>query len=198
MAQTGTRIDDAGTIKSKLVPGPIPPGEETGDQTSLAREICLRLLTVAPRPRAGLFQALQRKGIPAEVADQVLDRLTDVGLIDDAAYAQAFVRAKHRDRALGRSALQMELRRLGVADELAGPAVDSVDRDAEYRRATELIEKRVDSAMAHGVVAGRRRLLALLSRRGYSPGVARSVVNEVVAAYTDLEDLDGADGEDPI
>jgi len=159
------------------------------DQTAAAKAICLRLLAVAPRPRAGLAQALRRKEIPDNIAETVLDRLTEVGLIDDVAYANSFVRTRHRDRALGRTALRTELRKLGVAEEVTAEAIDSVDVQAERTRAAELIGKRLDSAMVAGAVAGRRRLLALLDRRGYSPEVAISVVESALVAYSQ-----GADG----
>ena len=58
----------------------------------------------------------------------VLDRFVEVGLIDDRAYAEAFVAAKHRDRALGATALRTELRRKGVDDETVDAAVRRVDR----------------------------------------------------------------------
>lgn len=157
-------------------------------QAAAARAICLRLLTIAPRPRAGLAQALKRKEIPDDIAESVLDRLTQVGLIDDVAYAQIFVRIKHRDRALGRTALRTELRRLGVAEESMADAVDTVDSEAERARAAELISKRLDAAMAVGSVAARRRLLGLLSRRGYPPEMAISVVDGAIAGYTDGQD----------
>jgi regulatory protein len=152
-------------------------------QVAVARAICLRLLTVAPRPRAGLAQALKRKEIPDDVAESVLDRLAQVGLIDDVAYAHSFVRTKHRDRALGRTALRTELRRLGVDEESMADAVQTIDPEAERARAEELIAKRLDAAMAAGSVAARRRLLGLLGRRGYPPDIAISVVEGAIAGY---------------
>lgn len=167
-------------------------GDQTSDQSATARAICLRLLALAPRPRAGLLQALRRKEIPDQIAESVLDRLTEVGLINDVAYANSFVRIKHRDRALGRTALRTELRRLGVDEESTAAAVETVDVDAERSRATELITKRVDAAMAAGPVAARRRLLSLLSRRGYASEVAVPVVERALEGYSGYADGSGA------
>ncbi len=158
-------------------------GDDPSGQAAAARAICLRLLATAPKPRAGLAQALKRKDIPDDVAEAVLDRLTDVGLIDDVAYANSFVRVKHRDRALGRTALRTELRRLGIDEEVMAGAVQTIDTDAERLRARDLIDKRIDAAMAAGPVAARRRLLALLARRGYSPDVAVPVVESALESY---------------
>lgn len=163
--------------------GAEPEAGPPGDPEVVAKQICLRLLTIAPRPRAELAQTLARRDIPVEVADQVLDRLTQVGLIDDAAYAAAFVRTKQRDRALGRAALRTELRRRGVGEEPAGRALAQVDPEMERARAEALVAKRVDAAMVAGGVAARRRLLGLLARRGYPADLAIGVVEGALSAY---------------
>lgn len=151
-----------------------------------ARDIVLRQLAFAPRPRAVLAEKLRAKEIPDEVAGAVLDRYTELGLIDDRSYAASYVTAKHRDRGLGRYALQAELRRKGVAEEDLRDAVDDIDLEAETRRAHELIGKRIAAAMAAGPEAARRRLLGQLSRRGYPPSLATRVVEEAIEAFDGL------------
>ena len=179
-AGSGTDGPAASGATAGRAPG--PPSET--EQTAAAKAICLRLLAVAPRPRAGLAQAMKRKDVPDHIAEAVLDRLTEVGLIDDIAYAQSFVRVKQRDRALGRTALRSELRKLGVDEEIMSAAVDTVDAGAERARAAELVGKRLDAAMEAGPVAARRRLLGLLSRRGYSFEIAVPVVDEALEGYS--------------
>jgi regulatory protein len=166
------------------------PEDPPGDPEAVAKAICLRLLTSAARPRAGLAAALGARGIPAEVADAVLDRFVEVGLIDDEAYARAFVATKRRDRALGAAALRTELRRKGVDEEVVAGAVEGIDIEAERSRAQALIDRRVDAAMSGGATAARRRLVALLARRGYSADIAHSVVDRAVAQYAADEECD--------
>jgi regulatory protein len=79
--------------------------------------------------------------------------------------------------------LRTELRRKGVDDVTVDAAVRTLDQDAERERARALISRRVDSAMGNGVQAARRRLIGLLSRRGYAADVARQVVDEALAEY---------------
>src|ERR1700712_5736201 len=79
-----------------------------------AREICLRQLTDGPRTAAQLATVMARRGIEPEVAEAVLSRLSDVGLIDDAAFAAAWVSSRHAGRGLARRALAHELRTRGV------------------------------------------------------------------------------------
>ncbi|WP_111765022.1 regulatory protein RecX [Nakamurella deserti] len=154
--------------------------EERAEETQ-AKNICLRLLADSARPRAGLAQKLAQRGIGPATIERVLDRFTEVGLIDDQAYAEAYVRTKHQERALSRRALTSELRRKGVDDSVVAAAAEQVDPDAEEAAALRLITKRAPAALAAGPEAARRRLLALLDRRGYPAEVSIRVVETVLA-----------------
>jgi regulatory protein len=177
-------IGSAGSTDRRRVPPPDDgAGDDPGDPTSVAKTICLRLLTGSARTRADLGQALRRRGIPDDVAASVLDRLSEVGLIDDVAYAEAFVASRHRDRGLGRSALRAELRRKGVDPAIAADAAAGIDDTSERQRAAELVLKRLDSAMFAGPDTARRRLLGYLARRGYAPGLAIDVVDDALRGF---------------
>jgi regulatory protein len=91
-----------------------------------AREICLRLLTAAPRTRAQLVTALRNRGVPESVAEEVLGRFAETGLIDDAAFARAWVESRHYSRGLSRRALAGELRERGVGDDEVRNAIDEL------------------------------------------------------------------------
>jgi regulatory protein len=164
---------------------PAPAGlsglsEEERAEEVQAKNICLRLLADSARPRAGLAQKLTQRGISAPVIERVLDRFTEVGLIDDQAYAEAYVRTKHQERALSRRALTAELRRKGLDDTVVATAAEAVDPDAEETAATRLVAKRAPAALAAGPDAARRRLLALLDRRGYPADLSIRVVESVL------------------
>jgi regulatory protein len=162
----------------------VPPGDQSAGEVFRARDIVYRQLATAPRPRAVLENKLRQREISDEVAAIVLDRFEKAGLIDDRAYAELYVITKHRDRALGRHALRAELRRQGVAESDYSEAVAGIDTDAEAARAVALLAKRVGAAMAAGPDAARRRLLGLLARRGYPPGLAGRVVDQVIDEYS--------------
>lgn len=159
-----------------------------GDPVAVAKTICLRLLTARPRTGHELAEALRERGIPDGAADQVLRRFTEVGLIDDGAFAEVFVRSRHRERGLGRSALRRELERKGVERSVADRAIAAIDDDDERARARELVLRKLDSAMFAGPDAARRRLLGMLARRGYGPSIAIPVINEALRGY--LEPLE--------
>jgi regulatory protein len=103
--------------------------DRESEPESVARAIALRMLSGAPRSRAELAAAMARKDVPTEVAETVLDRFTEVGLIDDAEYAQMVVRTRHGERGLARRAIGVELRRRGVDDEVAAEALADIHDD---------------------------------------------------------------------
>jgi regulatory protein len=70
-------------------------GTEPIDPAEKAREICLRLLAIRPRTRTELASALKQRGIDADVADEVLTRYGEVGMVDDRAFASAWVTSRH-------------------------------------------------------------------------------------------------------
>lgn len=165
------------------------PEDPLGDPESVARAICLRLLDRRARSRAELADALRRRGVPDHAAQTVLDRLTEVGLIDDAAFADALVEARHRERGLASRALVRDLQRRGIDAELARSAVASVDRDAERARASALVRARLSSMGGVAEPARSRRLIALLGRKGYDGSLAYEVV---ARATRELDEATGA------
>ncbi|GGQ83383.1 regulatory protein RecX [Kitasatospora griseola] len=155
---------------------------EQGDPADRARDICLRLLTGAAKSRKQLADALRRKEIPDEVAEQVLSRLEEVGLIDDAAFAEAWVESRHAVRGLSRRALAQELRTKGVTGETAERALLQVDADDETDAARALVERKLRSTAGLDRDVRMRRLVGVLARRGYSEGLAFRVVREALDA----------------
>ncbi|MGH4011811.1 MAG: regulatory protein RecX [Pseudonocardiaceae bacterium] len=143
-----------------------------------AQGICLRLLTARPRSRAELANALRRRGIPEEVGEPVLDRLGEVGLVNDAVFAESAVHSGHQHRGLGRWALSTELRRRGVPDDIAREAVAAVEPEQEEQRARELVRRKLRTSTTRDASLLARRLAGMLARKGYSEGLALRVVGD--------------------
>ncbi len=160
---------------------------EAGDPTAAARAICLRLLTARSRSRAELATALRRRGISDGAAGAALDRLEDVGLVDDAALAEVAVHSGHTYRGLGRRALGAELRRRGVPDEIARDAVAAVQPQDEERQARELVQHKLRSSTGSDEATVVRRIVGMLARKGYPEGLAFRVVREEVRAATGVD-----------
>jgi regulatory protein len=160
------------------------------DPEARARQICLRLLTIEPRTRAQLAEALHRRGIPGPVADSVLERFTDAGLIDDGAFARAWVESRHYSRGLAGRALTAELRQRGVDDEEIREAVAELGPDADVTAARELVTRKLAVTRGQPAQVRMRRLAGMLARKGYPPGLAFRVIREAMEAEGTDADLE--------
>lgn len=155
-----------------------PPDTPDADPESVARKILLDQLTGRARSRHELALKLQSKNVPPEIAHQLLDRFTEVGLIDDLAFARLWVTQRQQTRGLTRRVLAMELRRKGVDDEVIAQAVEAVDPSDEEVSARELVRKKLPSLARVDETTATRRLIGQLARKGHSPGLAARIVRE--------------------
>jgi regulatory protein len=151
------------------------------DPESVARTIALNMLERRPRTRAELARGMASRGVPEDAAAAVLDRFTEVGLVNDEAFAQAWVDSRHAGKGLGRRALSAELRRRGVDDEVARDALAAVTPEDEEATARALVERKLRSLASVPHDARLRRLVGMLARKGFDPGVALRVVRDVLA-----------------
>ncbi|HEY5984900.1 MAG TPA: regulatory protein RecX, partial [Streptosporangiaceae bacterium] len=160
----------------------LPAGDAGGSPAAeeAARLICLRLLARRPRTRAELARALRRRRVPDDVAESVLGRFTEVGLIDDAAFAKAWVESRHHGRGLARRALAAELKQRAVAAEEIRKAIDTLRPEEEIATARRLVSRRVPATRGQPLPVSARHLLGLLARKGYSARVAYRVVREAL------------------
>jgi regulatory protein len=150
------------------------------DPEAVARALCLRALTGAPKSRQQLADLLAKRNVPEFAAEAVLDRFGEVGLIDDAAFARAWVSSRQAGRGLARRALTAELRAKGIDPEVAAEAVDVVDDDDERATARVLVERRLRGMSRLDRTTASRRLVGMLARKGYSGGLAGAVVREAL------------------
>nr|WSW66425.1 recombination regulator RecX [Streptomyces sp. NBC_00995] len=164
---------------------------EPRDPVEQARNICLRLLTGTPRTRKQLADALRKREIPDEAAEEVLSRFEDVGLIDDAAFAGAWVESRHHGRGLARRALVRELRTKGVDSAVIDEAVGQLDSEQEEETARELVARKLRSTRGLERDKRLRRLAGMLARKGYGEGMALRVVRR--ALEEEGEDAEGLD-----
>ncbi|MER6473324.1 recombination regulator RecX [Streptomyces collinus] len=155
-------------------------GESSGDPAERARAICLRLLTGTPRTRKQLADALRKREIPEDVAEEVLSRFEEVGLIDDGAFADAWVESRHHGRGLARRALARELRTKGVDSALIDEAVGQLDSEQEEATARELVARKLRSTRGLDRDKRLRRLAGMLARKGYSEGLALRIVRQAL------------------
>jgi regulatory protein len=128
---------------------------------------------------------LAKRGYPDEVTERVLDRLAQVGLIDDAGFAEQWVRSRRLNAGKGKRALAAELRNKGVDNDVITTALADIDAGAERERAEQLVRAKLrrEELSDDNDPKVARRLVGMLARRGYH----QSMAFDVVRTEMDLE-----------
>jgi len=173
-------------------PGSSADDVPEADPHDVARTICLQQLTASPKTRGQLATVLRRRGIADDVAVTVLDRLVEVQLVDDSAFAENYVRTRHASSGKAGRALAAELRQRGVDDATVSEALGSIDPDAELATARALIARKLPATRRLDVETRTRRMVGMLARKGYSGGTAMRVVREALAAERELDLLESS------
>lgn len=163
-------------------PRPDVASDADADPYAVARTIVLDQLVTRARSRSELRTTLARRGVEEEVAETVLDRMEEVRLVDDEAFAGEWVRSRHRSRGLAGRALSQELRHKGIDDDLARAALEEIDPASERMAAEALVRKKIRTTRGLERQVRVRRLMGMLARKGYGSGVALSVINDALAA----------------
>ncbi|HEX8392733.1 MAG TPA: regulatory protein RecX [Longimicrobium sp.] len=155
---------------------------ERKDRGWQARDAALHLLAVRPRSAAELTRRLRMKGYEPELAAEVVERMRELGMIDDAAFAGMLVRDRVRLRPQGTRRLQNELRAKGVDAEIARDAI----RETMEGEGTDDLELALRAAQKWKPRAGeepdraRRRLHGYLARRGFGGDAIREAMDQVL------------------
>ena len=160
-----------------------PPSISEPSREELARALCLRLLTAQARTRAELAGQLAKRGYPDDLSARVLDRLTDVGLLDDADFAEQWVHSRRANAGKGKRALAAELHTKGVDNDVITSVLGGINPAAERGRAEQLVRSRLrrEKLGDDADVRVSRRLVAMLARRGFDQTMAYDVVSAELA-----------------
>ncbi|MCU1515371.1 MAG: RecX family transcriptional regulator [Pseudarthrobacter sp.] len=185
---SGRRRRSSGGRSSFGPEGPDPESSVAADAepdpASVARAIVLRQLTSSAKSRLQLSRKLAERNIPEDVAEAVLDRFEEVRLIDDAEFADMWVRSRSQSRKLAKGALRRELADKGIDAETAAAALEQVSDTDEEAAARQLVERKLRPGTDLSDRAERdkttRRLASMLARKGYQPSQAFRIVGEVI------------------
>ena len=174
----------SGSLGRQLAP-PVTDDDGDADPETVARTIVLRKLAAQARTRHELARALASRDVPEEVAEQVLDRMESVGLVDDAAFARDWVESRQQRRHLSKSALRRELQTKGVDRDRIDRAVADVESDDELAAAETLAAKKLRTMGGLAREVQYRRLAGVLARRGFGSGVTSTVLSRVLDPHQD-------------
>jgi regulatory protein len=176
---------------------PLRTRVEDEAQALRVHDRALDLLAFRARAARELRLALIRKGEPAPYVDRAIARLASLGLVDDAAFARQFTRARIAGPGFSRRRLQSELARRGVARDVADAAIaesiaeDGIDMDDTLER---IARRKLRTMRSLSAPARRRRLYAFLARRGHDADAIRRVL-ERIGPDVSGEELDAASGD---
>jgi len=150
---------------------------KTQDEREVALQKALHFLGYRPRSSAEVRQNLSKRGISASLIEETLTRLQGNGLVDDDAFARAWVENRNTFHPRSRSALRMELRRKGLSDEIVQSVLDSqVDETALAFASARKYARRLAGLEWPEF---RQKLSGFLARRGFSYTTLSPVVSEV-------------------
>lgn len=152
-----------------------------------AMEIIFRKLNAHPRTRFELDRYLREKNISESTRFDALDRVTEMGYIDDREFARAWVHSRIRSRGLAPAVLQRELASKGVSPEFIEEALAGVDPEHTRTRAYELAEKKMRSLTSVSPQIAVQRIYSLLQRKGYRSAEALEIARSVVAVRVEEE-----------
>lgn len=152
--------------------------QSEADPEQVARTILLRKLEASPRTRRELEDVLRKRNIPDDVAVAVLDRFTEVGLIDDVEFASAWVGSRQRGRGLAPRALADELRRKGVDAEIVRDVLDQIGDEEIEAAGRTLVRKKLRSMSGVSRETATRRMVSMLARKGYSAQMSYRIVRD--------------------
>jgi regulatory protein len=161
---------------------------EAEDQRLGAIEAALRLLAVGPRSERDLRDRLsRRRGFRGEAVDAAVQRMQELGYLNDGAFARFWVESRQAGTPRSRRALAFELSRKGVGRDELDAALEGVsDADAAYDAA----QRRLRVLRGTDKQTFERRLGTFLSSRGFGYGVARVAIQRCWAEVNGEADDD--------
>ena len=164
---------------TSVAPDLVDGVEDSRDYVGAAQTICLNALAVRAKSRGELAAHLKRRGIPMDVASEVLDRLERSGLINDLDFARAWSTSRLASKKISKRVLAQELRKKEVSDDLIALALDEISVEDEFEAALQLGSRKARSLQNYAEDVRERRITSALARKGYNYSIISRVLREV-------------------
>jgi|HigsolmetaAR203D_1030402.scaffolds.fasta_scaffold00515_23 regulatory protein len=154
------------------------PGIKRSRETDRDKALqeAVRWLAIRSRTELEVRRRLEDRGFPADVIEDVMDKLNDLNYLNDQQFAERYVRNRLQQK-VGRIRIAMELKQRGVEGELLSAALEELEDGEEQEAAIALARSRWREG--EDPPRRRRRLFALLMRRGFSRSVALKAIRAV-------------------
>lgn len=163
------------------------------DDPAVVLEAAARFLESRSRSVAEVRRRLTGAGYRPDLVDAAILRLTELGILDDAAFARAWIESRDRAHPRGERALRQELRLKGIdralIDEVLHARGQAREADADVEAAARLLARHARSLeRVPDPRARRQRAYALLARNGFDPDVCVRAASAFIADASDPED----------
>lgn len=158
------------------------------EQIEAAKETILNILTYMPRTTHELEEKLNAKGYSNIAITQAIERMTEVGIINDQSFAEGWAQSRFNSAGKSPYAIRFELKRKGLSDEIIDKAVEPFEDEAVQKaKAMEMAEAKVasltrgDKEITSGDV---KKIASMLARKGFAPGICFEVAKTAVADFS--------------
>ena len=153
-----------------------------------ARESAIRLISYRDRSKSEMRRRLIRDEYPEDIVDEVIEQLTNSGLLDDEKFSRDWVKARTASKPMGKTRLAWELRSKGVETPLVEEALEGLDEDTEYELAYSVVAGKL-AKINKDDPALRNKLGSLLRRRGFTWGTITRVIDALCGDARPATDL---------
>jgi regulatory protein len=165
------------------------------DEIEQAYERALNFLSYRPRSEAEVRRNLRRKDVGDQVIEDVIERLTRAGLLDDGEFARYWVENRVQFKPRGARALRQELWEKGIPDAVIAEALERFDEQNAARRVAQAGARRMARLDPRDF---RRKLSAYMARRGFSYAVIKPLVEEMLESTRCESSLDIGESGDSL
>lgn len=174
------------SVGQELSPDEIESLQEEDDYEK-AKKNALSLIARRPRSISEIERHLRNKGFSELVIEQVANRLQELDLLNDSAFADYWVEQRETFRPRSKLALQQELQQKGLSRSVIDAAVDQVD---EQSSAMRIAEKQANKWAYLSEEEFKVKLGRFLQRRGFPYDVIETTINKIWDGLEREEEID--------
>lgn len=153
--------------------------DQGADPYELAHTIALNALVTRAKSKGELLAHLKKRGVEDDVANAIIYRLQEAGLINDAEFAKAWTQSRHNAKKLSKRIIAGELRSRGVDQLSIDTALNEIDEEDEYRMAFSFAMKKYSTMSRLEAEVQIRRIQSLLQRKGFGFDLIGRVIREL-------------------
>ena len=151
--------------------------------------LALNFVSIRPRSekeiREYLVKKIHRWGISESLLEDIINRLSELGYVDDLTFSQAFISSRNRFRPKGKRLITQELKQKGISSDVIENALNRLERDEEGGESSQVdlarraVQKRLQSFKRYDKQERRNKLYSFLLRRGFDHDTIRSLIDEL-------------------